>query len=169
MKRFLKNTILFLALPITGLAFLFLPDYDKAFAWHFIKGDCGGHGARMYDRIYENTKPVDMAFLGSSHIISALNDEQIEDSIQSQGIDLHFANLGYCRLGRNMTYVLFKELMKKKQTKYVILEVRNDEDRYSHPMFPYLAKSEDIWNPVILFNRDLFSDIYLATTARVEY
>ena len=169
LKRFIKNSFLFLSLPITGLILMFLADYDKSFAWNFIEGDCGGHGAWVHDRIYENPKPIDIAFIGSSHIISALDDEQIEIAFQEKGHNLHFANLGYCRLGRNMSFVLVKALLEEKKTKYLVVEIRNDEDRYSHPMFPYVADTEDIWNPVLLFNRDVLTDMYYAGIARKEY
>ena len=170
MKLFLKNIFTFLTLPFLGFVLLFYLDYDREFAWNFIEGDCGGHGNWIYNRIYNNQKPIDVAFIGSSSIIAGINDEIVEDSFQRQTkLDLHFANLGYCRFGRNLGFVVLKDLLKNRKVKYVVLEVRRDEDRSSHPMFPYLSDSESVLRPAVFFNRDLFSDIYLAAVSRIEF
>ncbi|MEZ5082854.1 MAG: hypothetical protein R2750_05335 [Bacteroidales bacterium] len=44
--------------------------------------------------------------------------------------------------------------------KKLIVEVRDDEDRYSHPIFPFIAENKDILLPSPFFNRDIFIDLY---------
>jgi len=163
MKKLYKNISLFL-LPIL-LLLIFLP-VDKRLKYKGLEGDCLSHGTWMYQRVFENKKPVDIVFLGSSHTISAVDDALIEAKLSER--KLHVLNLGYCRLGRNLHYALLKELLRKKTPSYLILEVREDEDRYSHPIFPYLADSKDVLWPKFFFNRDLLDDAYTHLSYKVE-
>ena len=75
---------------------------------------------------------------------------------------------GICRPGRNLHFVLLRDLLSQKPIKTLVLDVRKDEDRYSHPVFPNLAKSKDVIAPVLLFNRDIFSDLFAALITRFE-
>lgn len=153
MKKFIKNIGIILA-PVLLLIFL-LPVHRRD-RYAGMKDDCFNHGIWMYDRLHENKKAVDIAFLGSSHTINGINDELIEDSLKKY--NLNVANLGYCRLGRNLTYTLVKEIITTKKPKVIIIEVLEDEDRYSHPVFPNIGYFSDLAFPTLLFNRDIVSD-----------
>lgn len=167
MRRFFKQFVLFL-LPILGsIIVLFILPLDKSFVYHYIQQDCAGHGTWIHHRIFKNTKPVDVAFIGSSRSIHSIMDEVVEKELGDTS--LHVATLGYCRLGRNMSYLLLKDLLRHKQPKMLVLEVREDEDHFSHPMFPYLAETKDVLFPTLLFNRDILSDLYLNLETRFEY
>ncbi|GJM32191.1 MAG: hypothetical protein DHS20C18_11920 [Saprospiraceae bacterium] len=97
-------------------------------------------------------------------------DQLLEDSLLKKTNDsIAVLTLGYCRLGRNLSLVLLKDLLKHKNPKTLVLEVREDENRYSHPVFPYLAEREDVFQPVMLFNPDLIKDLYLGVRTRFEY
>ncbi len=123
-----------------------------------LKDDCFNHGIWIYDRIYNNEKPIDIAFLGSSRTVNGINDHLMEEKYAQQ--KLNVVNFGYCRLGMNLNYILLKEIVKAKKIKTIVLEVRQDEDRYSHLIFPYIADSKDVLFPNLLFNRDFISDYY---------
>lgn len=167
MRDFFKQFVLFF-LPILGsIALLFILPLDKAFAYHYIQQDCAGHGAWIYHRIFKNPKPVDIAFIGSSRTIHSVMDKVLEEKLGNGSVQV--ATLGYCRLGRNMSYLLLKDLLKHKQPEVLVLEVREDEDHFSHPMFPYLAETKDVLFPTLLYNRDILSDLYLNLETRFEY
>jgi len=142
-------------LPVI-LVYMLFP-VDKRSRYLGLKDDCFNHGIWIYDRIHLNNKPVDVAFIGSSHTVNGINDRLIEDSLKSK--DLSIVNLGYCRLGRNLSYAIIKELLKTKHPKMVVIEVMEDEDRYSHPVFPYIAETKDVFAPTLLFNRDIEADM----------
>lgn len=131
---------------------------DRRMVFQELKDDCSNHAIWIYDRAFNNEKSVDIVFLGSSHFINGINDQFIEESLKEHNHNV--VNLGYCRLGRNFSYVLFKEILESKKPKHLILEVRGDEDRYSHPIFPYIGHSSDVLLANPLFNRDIFSDIW---------
>jgi hypothetical protein len=168
MKKFLTRFLLFLSVFIAGVICLFSMENDKAFAYHYIEGDCYNHGAWIYDRVFKNPEPIDIAFIGSSGTIHSVNENVIVKNLEGAAKDLHVCNLGYCRLGANLYYVLAKDLFNHKKVKYLFLEVRANEDYSSHPMFPYLADTKDMLCPTMWFNKYLFTDYYNALTARIN-
>ncbi len=120
---------------------------------------CEGRSIYIHDRIYLNKKSIDIAFIGSSHTTNAINDSLIENHINN--IDsLRITNLGFCRFGRNLYYLLSKDLLHERNIKSLVIEVREDEDRYSHPVFPVISTPQDLISSYPFFNRDYFSDYY---------
>ncbi|MFT7343435.1 MAG: hypothetical protein ACI9XP_000008 [Lentimonas sp.] len=161
MKKLLKH-ILFLILPV--LAIILAIPIDKRLKYKGLKDDCFNHGVWIHDRIFNNEKPIDIAFLGSSHSVNGINDKIITDNLKN-GIAV---NLSYCRLGRNLSFSILKELIGQKKPKHLILEVREDEDRYSHPIFPYIARTSDVLLPNPFFNRDILSDMWTHIKYKTE-
>jgi hypothetical protein len=161
MRKLIKNILCFLT-PV--LIIIIVLPVNKRLKYQGLKDDCFNHGIWIYDRIYSNTKPIDFAFLGSSHTINGINDKLISDNTKcGQAV-----NLGYCRLGRNLSYVLLKELISKRDIKLLILEVREDENRYSHPIFPYIAKSKDVILANPFFNKDILADVWTHFVYKIE-
>ena len=161
MRKLLKNIILFLT-PV--LIIISLLPVNKRFKYQGLKNDCYNHGIWVYDRIFNNSKAIDIAFLGSSRTINGVNDKLISGKINIG----EAVNLAYCRLGRNITYVLLKEIPQDKKLKYLFIEVRENESRYSHPIFPYIAQSSDVILPNPFFNRDIFKDMWTHFAYKIE-
>ena len=163
MKRFLHRLGLFsLPLLVAAIGLLLLP-VDRRQRYAYLKDDCFNHGLWIHDRLFRQETPVDLAFLGSSRTLCAVNDEEL-----SKNLDQEVVNLGYCRLGRNLIYVLLQDLLEARKPARIVIEVRENEDRYSHPVFPFLANEKDAFLPVLLFNRDLFSDAYQAFRCKLQ-
>lgn len=160
MKRLILKTIV-ISFSII-LIILVLP-INRRILFQQLTHDCSNRSIWIYDRIFENDKPIDMAFLGSSHTMNGINDKLIE-----QKLKINVANFGYCRFGENLIYVFLKEIEKSKKIKKVVIEVREDEDRYSHPIFPYIAETSDVLFATPLFNRDLLSNYYKHIYYRLE-
>ncbi len=165
MKRILLKIALFFSMVIIPFLVLFLMPYSKEFAYHFIENDCYNHGAWIYDRINRNSTPIDIAFIGSSHTIHAFQERKIEEML---GGGFHVANLGYCRYGRNLEYILLEMLLQHKSPKIIVLEVHEDEEKNSHDIFPYLAGTKDLFFTPTIINRDYFSDLFYGASARLE-
>jgi len=153
MKRLWFKILLFL-LPLI-LVVALIP-VDKRLNFVGLKEDCFYHGVWLYDRIHLNPDPVDIAFLGSSHTVNSINDTLIMRTCGDTS--LHIVNLGYCRYGVNLYYAILKEVVRMKRPKMLFIEVREDENRYSHPVFPYIADPVDVITESPFFNQDLFSD-----------
>jgi hypothetical protein len=161
MKKLFINVVVFL---IPFLILVIILPVDKRFKYQGLKDDCYNHGIWIYDRIFNNSKPIDIAFIGSSHTINGVNDKLISEKLNGTLA----VNIAYCRLGRNLDYVLLKELLKGKKPEYVIFEVREEEDRYSHPIFPFMAETSDVVLANPFFNREIFSDIWTHFAYKIE-
>lgn len=166
MKKFVLHMFLFLLPVMAGWIIVVSKPLDKKRAYHYLTDDCEGRGAWMYRRIYESKEPVDIAFLGSSHTINGINDTLINQILGNSGSTQTACNLGYCRLGRDLTYVLMKHLIDQKKTKTFIIEVQTDEASHSHPVFPFLAESKDVLNPKTIFNKDYPNNVYSNSVAQ---
>jgi len=169
MKRFVKHIILFVLPIIIGWGLLMQQSLDKKRAFHYLSDDCEGRGAWMYKRIFESKEPIDIAFLGSSHTINGINDTLINQTLFKAGINKKVTNMGYCRFGRDLTYVLMKMLIEKKRTNTFVIEVLENEEANTHPVFAYLAESKYILNPQTITNKSYFSNIYNGSVAKWMY
>lgn len=165
MKRFIINILLFCLPIVAWLFFKWSQDNNPQFAANFTKGDCSEIGVFVHDRIVQNKAKIDIAFFGTSHTIDAIDDEYL-----SKQLNKNVVNLGYCHLGRNLQ-ALFVELLftsrNEQLPEKIILEVRENEETSSHPMYAYWADSEQMFQTP--FNRDYFSDWYTYTISRIEY
>jgi len=161
MKKLVRN-LLFFILPVVVI--ISLIQVDKRSNYLGLKDDCANHGIWIYDRISYNKKNVDIAFLGSSHTLNGINDKLISERLKTKVA----VNFGYCRYGRNLSYVLLKEIYEHKKIKQLILEVTENEDQYSHPVFPFLASSKDVLFPNPFFNRNIITDIWSHFAFKVE-
>jgi hypothetical protein len=122
--------------------------------------------------VHHNDNPIDVAFFGSSKTINGIMDEYIEKQLNVPSV--HVVNFGYCRYGVNIYSVLLKEILRSKIPKILFLEVRGEENRYSHPVFPYIADANDIFLATPFFNRDLVRDyfdsfLYRLKLLKVQY
>jgi hypothetical protein len=85
------------------------------------------------------------------------------------GQKIKVANLGYCRRGRDIQFVMLKDLFQQKKPKILVIEVAEDEPKKSHPVFPYLAESNDLWGSFVFFNQRYFLNIWKGIVVRFEY
>ena len=163
MKRLFFN-ILFFLLPLIFLIY-FIP-VERRQRFIQLKEDCSCQGIWLFDRMHHNENPADVVFFGSSHTINGIMDEFIEKQLNIPSV--HVVNFGYCRYGVNIYPVLLKEILRSKKPKILFLEVREDEDRYSHPVFPYIADVRDIFMATPFFNRDLVRDYFDSFLYRLQ-
>lgn len=171
MQKFVVNVLWFLLLPafLTGLLY-FLP-INKKYAYTFLdKGGCPGRSTWIYDRIFCDTTEIDVAFLGTSHTMNAINESLINQSLLTDGSKpIHCLNLAYCDFGRNMDYVIAKDLLAKHKVKTLFLEVRENEAQVGHKQFAFLADGKDVIGAPIYFNRSYFPDLYKSLLMRLQF
>jgi hypothetical protein len=155
----MKRLLLFLLLFLLPLVFaIYLIPVEQRLKFILLKEDCSWHGIWFFDRLHHNPAPADVLFFGSSHTINGIMDERIEKKLNEPSLQV--VNFGYCRYGMNIYFVLLKEILKTKKPRSLYLEVREDENRYSHPVFPYIADAKDIFLSTPFFNRDLVRDYF---------
>jgi len=161
MKSFTLKLLLFI-FPI-GLGLYLLP-VDERSTYLALEDDCSDRAIWMYDRITNEKAAIKIAFLGSSHTINGIDDEFLNKRRQNAGI----TNLGYCRLGRDLNLRWLRLLIKHHNLEHIILEVREAENRYSHPVYPFLASRSDVFLAHPWFNRDLFENTIKHLQFRLE-
>ena len=158
----------FLLPLLIGIVALFMAPLDKQYAYHFLKNECDDKGAWIYDRIFQNPAPVDVAFIGSSRTKAAVIEDTLEAAFSRYNKIVSVANMGYCRWGRNLDYALVKDLFKNRQPKYIVLEVHEEEERLSHIDFAYMADARDVLMPEMLFNQEIVTDVFHGLIIRFD-
>ena len=161
MGKLLKNIILFL---IPMLLMIVLLPVNKRFMYQGLKDDCSNIGIWVHDRIFNNPRPIDIAFLGSSRTMNSINDRLISDSITGR----EAVNFGYCRFGRDLNFVILKDIIREKSLRNLVIEVRDNENRFSHPIFPYIAQSRDVVLANPIYNADLLSNAWTHFSYKIE-
>lgn len=99
----------------------------------------------VHDRIVFNPKPIDIAFVGSSHTWNGVDDAAVENALKKQGLDVSVANLASSWPGRDLRVLQLKQLLQYKHPHLVVIEVMEHETPYGHGILPYVANAEDMF------------------------
>ncbi len=170
MNRFLRHIICILIPFLLGILILFVFPVNKKFSYQFVKGECNNIASWIYYRTFEDSNGIDVAFSGASHFACGIMDELIEDGLSKHSASkLHVANLGYCGSGRDVQYVMLKDLFKHKHPEILFIEVAEDESKKSHPVFPYLAETPDLFGSCVIFNQRYLMSIWKGLVVRLEF
>lgn len=152
MKAFLTKFGLFILPVLIGIVILFWLPINKQFAYSHLLQSCE-RSDFVHHQIFEG-EPIDIAFIGTSVTLCGVQDDSLEIGLQKRlGEHLRTVNLGFCRPGRSLQYVILKDLLRQHQPKLILLEVRFQEDRFSHKDFPYVAETPELWGQNFFFNQ----------------
>jgi hypothetical protein len=114
----------------------------------------------IYERIHFDETPIDIVFIGSSHTYGGIDSELLEDSLNRiKGRKLHVVNFAIPEMGRNMDYLLAREVLNNRRIKLLVLEVTDEEKRKPHDKFYLLADTKDILFAPVLINLNYFNDL----------
>jgi hypothetical protein len=105
----------------------------------------GRRVAEVYERMAHDSNAIDVAFIGTSHIMNGIDDRGVEETLAGAGIHAKVTNLGTTWMGRDMHLFLTKELVASKRPQVVVLEINEHEPPYGHPLLPYVATASDIF------------------------
>jgi hypothetical protein len=114
-----------------------------------------GYGTRiaeLYGRIDDDKRPIDVAFIGSSHTVLAVNDKALEESLAASGERVNVANLGMYVIGRDLQLMLVKALLAAKQPRLIVVEIDEHETPRGHPNLPYVGTIADMLAPGLSLN-----------------
>lgn len=168
MKTFVRKVILFSLIPLGICIAILCTELRREFAWTGIPGDCENRGSWIYQRLFTDSTPVDIAFLGSSRTINGIQDTLLSRLLSaSNQKQTNVVNLGYCRFGTDMQYVIAKDLLEEKKVKIIVIEITEGMNSSSHPVFPYYAQTSEIVSPASLLNQAVPSNYYNAFLARL--
>jgi hypothetical protein len=107
----------------------------------------------IYERIHFDKRPIDVAFLGSSGTMLAVNSALVEQSFaDASGQAVNIVNFGHTDVGRDMDYLLARELMENARPRMLIIQVGETEGGRLHPAFELLAEPSDLLDAPLLVN-----------------
>jgi hypothetical protein len=71
----------------------------------------------------------------------------------------HATNFGIPGYGRNLHWLIARELLENRKVGVLVLEIFENETRRPHPLFMYPAEISDVFGAPVLINLDYFHDI----------
>jgi hypothetical protein len=113
----------------------------------------------IYERIHFDKTPIDMAFIGTSHTQSGINSQLVEEALRQNGSPHHVVNFAIPHLGRDLHYVLTRELLEHRKVKTIVVEVQEAEARAPHPAFQRIAEVGDLLASPLIINTGYFENI----------
>jgi len=99
----------------------------------------------VFQRMASDPSPIDVAFIGTSHVMNGIDDRGVEETLARAGIRAKVANLGTTWMGRDMHLFLTRKLLAFKKPRLVVVEINEHEPPYGHPMLPYVASASDMF------------------------
>jgi hypothetical protein len=106
----------------------------------------------VYERIHFDPTPIDIAFIGTSHTQSGVNSSLVEEAMRRGGVDRHVVNFAIPHLGRDLHYLVARELIQSRTVKRLVIEVQEDEARAPHPAFQRLGEVDDLLSAPLIIN-----------------
>jgi hypothetical protein len=156
LKRFLLLFGLAALLSLVGM--IVLP-HDKYLRYQALNDHVAPRAYWIYQRIHADPTAIDIAFIGTSRTGRSMHTKRLEEDLQQQGVTAKAANFFMYKTGRNMHYVMAKELLRSRKVRLLVLEMNEWEDRKPHPETVFLADTEDILLAPLVINLNYFSDL----------
>jgi hypothetical protein len=124
----------------------------------------------VYERIHFDKTPIDVAIIGSSRVGAAVSAPVLERELSAKfHRPIHVANLAIPEEGRNLHYLVTRELLESHpETKIILVSVVEQAD-LSHYAFRYLADARDILGGPLVINHYYFLDAAYLPYRQMSY
>jgi hypothetical protein len=159
-------TILAIASLVAAVAAM-LPD-DPYQRWQLLDGTIHKNARWIYERSNFDSTPIDVAFLGPSRMQAAVIAPQLEAALRAKGIPADVVNFSLPENGRDLHYLIARELFRTKSPKVLVIGVIEKPSRFGHPAFKYLAPSRLVADPGYFINLDYFSNLVYLPYRQME-
>jgi hypothetical protein len=156
LRNFLITT---LAVALIALLAMVALPHDKYLRYQTLNDHTAPNAYWIYQRIHNDPTPIDIAFLGTSRTGRSVHTERLEHDLAEHGVHAKAVNFHIVKTGRDMHYVIAKELLTHRQVKLLILEMTELEDRTPHPDFIFLADPEDVIAAPLFINLRYFYNL----------
>jgi len=113
----------------------------------------------IYERIHFDETPIDVAFIGTSHTQSAVDSRIVEAALRARGQDVHVVNFAVPHLGRDLHWLLVRELLTSRRVRELVVEVQDFEPRAPHPAFQRLGSVGDLVESPLIVNTGFFDNL----------
>jgi hypothetical protein len=114
----------------------------------------------VFERIHFDQTPIDVVFIGTSHTVFGIDSAEVERECRAAG-GRHCAsvNFGLQHLGRDLHWLIAREVLEARKPRLMVIEVQEKEPRAMHPAFPYLANSDDLIAAPLIINTAYFPNL----------
>jgi hypothetical protein len=149
----------------TLIALLSLP-HDRYVRWQDMRSESFARLGWIYERVHFDPTPIDIAFIGTSHTLNGIDAAEVAHLIErnansaATGTDsVNATNLAIPGYGRNLHWLIARELLENRKVGLLVIEVFENETRKAHPLFIYPAEVSDVLDAPLLINLNFFHDI----------
>jgi hypothetical protein len=147
------------------IAMLFLP-HDRYIRWQDMQSESYARLGWIYERIHFDPTPIDVAFIGTSHTLNGIDGAAVADAMtqawssrDSRPRTFQVTNLAIPAYGRNLHWLIARELLENRKVGMLVLEIFENETRKAHPLFIYPAEVSDVLEAPLFPNLNYFHDI----------
>jgi len=114
----------------------------------------------IYERIHFDRRPIDVAFLGTSGTMLAVNSALVEKSFaKASGRTVNVVNFSHADTGRDADYLIARELLQNSRPRLLVIEMGEIEAGRLNPGFELLATRSDMLNAPLLVNPSYFTNL----------
>ena len=148
------------AVAVAALAGSLAIPHDPYIRWQDMRSEAWARLGWIYERIHFDETPIDIAFIGTSHTMNGVDGAAVRAAMAAAGgACRHVANFAFPSYGRNMHWLIARELLEHRKVGTLVLEVFENESRKAHPFFSTVAEVSDVLQAPLLINLNYFSDI----------
>ncbi|HKU63650.1 MAG TPA: hypothetical protein VJQ06_01205 [Rhizomicrobium sp.] len=134
--------------------------HDSYLRWRSISDQAVVKAAWIYERIHFDPSPIDVVFIGTSHSVFGIDSKNVEQAcLTAKGRRCASVNFALQHLGRNLHWLVAREVIQARKPRLMFIEVQETEFRALHPAYAYLADSSDIVSAPLLINTSYFPDL----------
>jgi hypothetical protein len=124
----------------------------------------------VYERIHFDKTPIDVAVVGSSRVEGAISGPVLETELSEKlRRPIHVVNFAIPNEGRNLHYLLTRELLENHPETRILLVSVGEWDDMTHPSFRYLADVSDLLRAPLLINHFYFLDAAFLPLRQMSY
>jgi hypothetical protein len=114
----------------------------------------------IYERIHFDPSPLDVVFIGTSHTLEGIDSDRVEQACRTaNGKVCASVNFALVHLGRNVHWILTRDVLAARKPRLLVVEVQETEFRALHPAFPFLAEASDVALAPLIINTSYFQDL----------
>lgn len=133
--------------------------HDRYFRWQELETQEARKADWIYERLHYDDLEIDVALIGTSRTGGGVSGPDLEAGYCAlTGRRIHVVNFGMPGTGRNLQYVIVKELTRTKNPALVLIEVNETESRRQHNGFITIADASDILTAPLLPNLNYAQD-----------
>ena len=150
-----------LAAAAVTLVLLCLIPFNRYIQWQDLRVEAFARLGWIYERIHFDPTPIDVAFIGTSHTMNGIDGEAVAAVLAEAGQPAHVTNLAIPAYGRNLHWLIARELLAHRKVRTLVIEVFENETRRSHPAFVNVAGWRDVVGAPVLINLRWAADLAL--------